>query len=275
MANSPRLGTGSGILIIIAVILLVILVLGILNIFSIFTIVPAGAVGVQDTFGNVDPQFLNSGIHFKAPWTGVIIMSTRTESNNMIGGDDASSLTVEGVTVSIDCTTLYHMDPDKAPEVYRTLGTDFVNKILVPEIRGALRSEIAKYKAEDIYSNERGLIADNVKNNLNQKLNARGIYIDDFIIRRVILPDSIQNAINAKQQMEQQIQQKQFEVDVAKAEADRKRAEAQGISDANKIIAGSLSENYLRWYWIENLAGKNNTIYVTDGSGVPSLVRSV
>ena len=274
MAREPRAGFWAGVLIVV-VVLIFLLVLGLLGVFGIFTIVPAGAVGVQDTFGNVDPTALQSGFHFKAPWTGVISMSTQTNAVNMYGPDEAPSLTIEGVTIVVDCTTLYHLDPAKAPDVYRTLGVHYVDTIVAPEIRGELRSEIAKYKAEDIYSNERGQIANNVISGLNAKLNPRGIYVDDFIIRKVILPDSIQTAINAKQSMQQQIQQKQFEVDVARAEADRKRQEAQGIADANKIIAGSLSENYLRWYWIENLAGKNNTIYVTDGTGVPTLVRDI
>jgi prohibitin 1 len=242
------------------------LLIGSLMGFGIFTIVAAGQVGVQDTFGNVDSSVLNSGIHFKAPWTNIVALSTQTEKIDLIGDTEATSLTSEGLTVEIDASTLYHIDYAKAPDIYKSIGTDYEEKVVIPEVRGALRTEIARYRAEDIYSQERGQIARSVVDNLNAKLNPRGIYVDDFIIRRVLLPEQLSQAIQSKQTAEQQIKQKEYQVDVEKMEAERKRQEAQGIADANRIIANSLSDNYLRWYWIDKIAQGNNTIYVpSDG----------
>lgn len=253
------------------VIIFVFLVLALMG-FGFWTVVGAGQVGVQDTFGYVDPNVLGSGLHLKAPWTAIIKMDVRTQAIDMVDYDDAKALTSEGLTIEMSMTTLYHIAPDRATDIYKTIGTGYEDIIIVPEVRGAIREEIAKYRAEDIYSQERGGIARAVKDNLNAKLNPRGIYIDDIIIRNVILPDQLSQAIQAKQTAEQQIQQKLFEVDRERAEAERKRQEAQGIADANRIIAGSLSENYLKWYWIEKVAASGNTIYVPSDM---SLVKTI
>jgi regulator of protease activity HflC (stomatin/prohibitin superfamily) len=251
-----------------------IVILGILSLmgYGFWTVVGAGQVGVQDTFGKVDPNVLGSGLHLKAPWTNIIKFDVRTQAIDMTGVNDAKALTSEGLTIEMSATTLYHVAPDMSTDIYKTLGIDYTETIIVPEVRGALREEVAKYRAEDIYSQERGGIARAVEDNLNAKLNPRGIYIDDVIIRNVILPEQLSQAIQAKQTAEQQIQQKLFEVDREKAEAERKRQEAQGIADANRIIAGSLSENYLRWYWIEKIAAGGNTIYVPSDM---SLVKTI
>lgn len=242
-----------------------------------FAVVGAGQVGVKDTFGNVDATVFGPGFYVKNPLMSVVPMSTQTQNIDMSGGSDLTSLTVEGVTIQMDATVLYHIDPDKAPEIYKTIGADYADVILIPEIRGATRSEIAKYKAEDIYSQERVQIAQNITDDLNAKFAANertnGIHVDDFILRKVVLPDQLTQAIQAKQAAEQQIQQKQYQVDVEKAEAQRKVVEAQGIADANKIIDGSLSDNYLRWYAIEQLAGnKNVTIFGGSGFDVAKVI---
>lgn len=240
--------------------------------YGFWTVVGAGQVGVQDTFGNVDSSVLASGLHVKAPWTSIIKYDIRTRSIDMTGVNDAKALTVEGLTIEMSATTLYHISPGEATDIYKTIGTEYEDTIVMPEVRGALREEIAKYKAEEIYSQERGSIARSVRDNLNARLNGRGIYIDDVIIRNVILPEELTQAIQAKQTAEQQIQQKLFEVDREKAEAERKRQEAEGIADANRIIAGSLSDNYLKWYWIEKVSASGNTIYVPSDM---SLVKTI
>jgi regulator of protease activity HflC (stomatin/prohibitin superfamily) len=240
--------------------------------YGLWVVVGAGSVGVQDTFGYVNPSVLGSGLHFKAPWTKVVPINAKTQSLDLVGTSDARALTSEGLTVEMSATALYHVEPVQASDVYRTIGTDYEQIMIVPIVRGALREEVAKYRAEDIYSQERGGIAAAVKTNVNAKLNPRGIYVDDFIIRNVILPEQLSQAIQSKQAAEQQIQQKKFEVDREKAEADRKRAEAQGIADSNRIIAESLTDSYLRWYWIEKVAASGSTIYVPSDM---SLVKTI
>lgn len=259
------------------VLTILILIVGLILVLTLtgngfWAVVAAGNVGVQDTFGSVDPTVLSSGLHLKAPWTKIVPFSVKTQALDMTGTSDAKALTIEGLTIEMSATALYHIEADKATAVYQTIGTDYTETIIVPEVRGALREEIAKYRAEDIYSQERGGISASVKNNLNAKLNPRGIYVDDLIIRNVILPEQLSQAIQAKQSAEQQIQQKKFDVDREKAEADRKRAEAQGIADSNRIIAESLSDSYLKWYWIEKVAASGSTIYVPSDM---SLVKTI
>jgi regulator of protease activity HflC (stomatin/prohibitin superfamily) len=133
---------------------------------------------------------------------------------------------------------------------------------------------VGQFKAEQLYTN-RDILADPVKQRLNAKMNHYGLYVDDVLIRGVFLDPKLEAAIQEKQAMEQAIQKKGYEVKVTELEAERKRVEAQGIADSNEIIAKKLTREYLEWAWIEQVAGKNNTIYVTDGTGVPSLVRDV
>jgi regulator of protease activity HflC (stomatin/prohibitin superfamily) len=243
------------------------------------TVVPAGHVGVHDLFGDVSKDEFQPGLRLKNPFAHVEMMSVKTQEYTMTytkgegavhGSDVISALTKEGLTVNLDMTVLYRLRPDRANEVYKTIGPDYVNVIVRPQIRTAIRDVVAVYEAKQIYSADRQRVALEIFDEMKPVLEERGIILESVLLRHVQLPAELTNAIEQKLTAEQNIEKKAFEVQEAKQEANRKREEAQGIADANTIIANSLSNNYLRWYWINGLQTQESIYYVPVGSdGLP------
>ncbi|WP_230741678.1 prohibitin family protein [Methanooceanicella nereidis] len=263
--------------VLIAVILLIVVSL-VTGLLSPVVVVPAGSVGVHDLFGNVDANELYAGFHFKNPFADVKIMSIKTQAYTMsileeegtkTRSDTVNTLTKEGLSVDLDLTVLYRLDPEKADQVYKSVGTDYADVIVRPQIRSVIREVIARYEAKDIYSAERNRISGEIYDELNMKLNARGIIVEQVLLRNVKLPPSVQNSIEAKITAEQNVGRMSFVLQAEELEAKRKVVEAQGIADSNTIIRDSIDEKYLYWYWINSLNNKS-VIYVPTGSnGMP------
>ena len=243
---------------------------------SMVRLVPPGNVGVVIVFGKVQEATLKNGLHLVNPFASVEKMSIRTESYTMSGvsregpvrGDDAiQALTSEGLMVRLDVTVWYHLVPEGAAEVYSKLGVRYVDKIVRPAARTSIRNIIANYKVEDIYTKSRADVAIQIGENLRAAVKDRNVGIERVLLRDVKLPAKVQNEIDAKMAAKQEAEKMEFVLDKEKLEAQRKAVEAQGISDANKIIARSLSGSYLQWYYIKTLQqlvnSPNNTVIVT------------
>ncbi len=156
--------------------------IGLIVLFNAFTIIPAGNTGVLHFFGKVNPNELQSGFHFKNPLANVTVMSIRTEEYTMsvvregkaAKDDSISALTKEGLSVGLDITVLYHLDPQKASDVYKDIGIDYQGKIIRPQVRTAIRDVIATYQAKDIYSEKREEVTNKITDKL-VSLHDRGI----------------------------------------------------------------------------------------------------
>ena len=244
------------------------------------TIVDAGEVGVYSLFGKVRDGEVQSGIHLVNPLARVIKMSIRTEEYTMskvategeLPGDDSiPALTKEGLSVTLDITALYRLMTDKASDVYRQVGLEYETKIVRPEIRSTIREVIALYEAKDIYSEKRDEVVNKIKERLKNKFDARGLVIEDILLRDVTLPDNLAKAIQEKLQAEQEAQKYDFLLLTAKKEAERKRIEAVGQRDSQKTINESLSTNYLYYQYINTLKDRQGTIYVptNPSTGMP------
>jgi prohibitin 1 len=264
---------------------------------GIFVSVPAGNVGVADTFGQVDPVPWQPGLHIKAPWTSIVMFSTQTQKyydSGSPGDSDVAqiqALSNEGLSITMEIAVNYHLVPEDAPSLYKTVGTSYQTVVMKPPIHSVPRDIISKYDAMTLYSasssnNTEGRVQieqqlyDGIsKGILKEDGSSRGIVIESVFLRNVILPKSITDAIEAKQSMQQQIQEKSFEVEKQRMEADRMREEAKGISDANKIIANSLTSSYLEWYTIEMMKNHQGATYFipvgTDGRAHPEIVLPV
>ncbi len=242
---------------------------------SMVRMVGPGRVGVQVLFGKVKERTLNSGLHFVNPLISLEHMSVRTQAYTMsikagegqIKGDDAiTSLTAEGLRVQLDVTVWYHLVPDNAAEVYKNIGLDYVDKIVRPAIRTAIRNAAVKYNATDIYSVKRMQVTDDIKNELDTNFTPKGVLCEKVLLRNVELPAKVKNAIDEKIAAEQDAQKMKFVLQKETQEAERKTIEAAGISKANKVIANSLTSRYLQWYYIQTLGGlidsPNNTVIV-------------
>ena len=252
-----------------------------------FTTIPAGNVGIADTFGVVDSNVLQPGLHFKFPWTGVTMMSGQTQKYIDYGSGDVATITAlsnEGLSVSMAIAVNYHLDTTKATEVYKRVGPNYQSVVMVNPIHAVPRDIISKYDVKTLYSASQPGSADRAKietelyEGIQAGINNGGVkdsvVIEQVFIREIKLPQTLMDSIAMKLSMEQQIAQKQFEVQKQDAESNRMRSEAQGIADANKIISGSLTETYLQWYWIESMKSNPKTIYVPSSNGVP-LFRNV
>ena len=181
----------------------------------------------------------------------------------------------EGLTVSMDVSILYKLLPAKAPDMYRNVGLDYPNVVIIPQTRSVIRGVTVNHEATALNTSEREFISDAITKELSPMLQDRGIILAKVLLRGITLPNTVSSAIEAKLSAEQDAEKMKFVLDREKIEADRKRAEAQGISDSNRIIASSLTPNYLKWYWISNIEKANSVMYVPVGDNGMPLFKDV
>lgn len=246
-------------------------ILGLWLFFASIVIVDAGETGVYSLFGRVKDQELNSGFHLVIPLAKVTKMSIRTEEYTMsiaqgegkrYGSDAITALTKEGLNVELDMTVLYRLSEQSASDIYKNVGLDYEEKIIRPSIRTAIRDAIAQYEAKDIYSEKRQEAAKKIQESLAGDLGPRGIEVEDVLLRNVVLPPNLANAIQEKLQAEQEAEKYDFLLEKERKEKERKLIEAEGQRDAQSIINESLSTNYLYYLYVNNLEDREGTVYV-------------
>lgn len=235
------------------------------------TIIPAGHVGVVNFFGIVKPETLPSGINFVNPLARVITFSIQTQELK----ESMQVLSREGLTIGLEISALYRLNPDSAARVYQTIsGGDYENIVLIPQFRSISRSVTASFQASALYSSEREQLSLNIQKELSAAVSPRGVIVESTPLRNVALPTQLTEAIEQKQRADQESQRMEFILTKEKQEADRKRIEAQGIADFQKIVAAGISEQLLRWKGIEateKLATSPNAKVVIVGSGKDGL----
>lgn len=262
--SKENAGRPAGIMLLIAVFMLLV-ALG-----QLFTVIPAGHVGVVDFFGNVSADTLKSGINMRNPLARIVKFSVKTEELT----EEMDVPSKEGLTVKLDITALYHLDPDKAAEVYKTIGPDYVQIILLPQFRSVARGVTAGYEAKALYTSEREVLAQLILKDLKVIVEPRGIVVEATPLRKVGLPPGLTQAIEEKLRAEQDSQRMQFVLSKERLEADRKRIEAQGIADFQAIVTKGISEPLLKWKGIEateKLASSQNAKIVVIGAGKDGL----
>ena len=242
----------------------------ILALTQFFTVVPAGHVGVVDFFGTVQESTLKAGINFVNPLARIVKMSIQTQEIK----ETMDTPSKEGLTTQIEVSVLFHLNPERAAEVYKTVGETYISVILEPQFRSVSRGVTALYEAKALYTSERGVLESLISEDLKKLVEPRGITVESSPMRRVGLPAGLSASIEEKLRMEQESQRMQFVLQKERQEADRKRIEAQGISDFQKIVTAGISDNLLRWKGIEatlKIAESNNTKVVIVGSGKDGL----
>ena len=254
---------------IIALVVLVLLLIG-----GPIKVVPAGYVGVKDLFGKVSPDALPAGVHLVVPFTRVHRMSVKTQEVK----ENAEVPSKEGLVMDLEGSLLFRLDPAKAPEMYKTVGVDYQEIVVQPQIRSAIREITASYEAKALYSAEREQVARETFQLFQKMAGGRGIIAEAVLLRKIGLPPIVANAIQEKLKAEQQSQQMKFVLAKEQQEAERKRIEAQGIADFQKIVAAGISPQLLEWKGIEateKLAMSPNTKIVVVGnpkSGLPIIL---
>ena len=235
-----------------------------------FRTVPAGHVGIKDFFGSVSPSVLSPGVNVVMPLTRVVKMSVQTQEIKEV----AEVPSREGLILSLESSLLFQLDPAKAAEIYRTVGSDYVGTIVEPQFRSAIREVTASYEAKALYSAERDRIAGEIFALFQRLAGNRGIMVQQVLLRRIGLPPVVANAIQEKLRREQEAEQMKFVLQKEQQEAERKRIEAQGIADFQRIVAQGISAQLLEWKGIEateKLAGSTNTKIVVIGNSKTGL----
>ena len=249
----------------------------ILLVTSTITIVKAGHVGVVDLFGRVSTYTLKSGLQIVNPLARVIQMSVQTLEIK----ERMEVPSKEGMTMTIEVSVLYHLDPEKAADVYRTVGEDFVGVILEPQFRSITRGVTASYEAKALYTSEREAVAKLILDDLKQLVGPRGIVVEATPMRQLTLPAKITAAIEDKLSADQESQRMTFVLTKEKQEAERKRIEAQGVADFQRIVTDGISDKLLQWKGIEatqDLAKSPNSKIVIIGNsknGLPLVLGDV
>jgi len=230
-----------------------------------------GHVGVVTVFGRVTGRTMGEGIHIVNPISRVNQLDIRTLEIK----ERASVPTKEGLIMGIEASVLYHLDTQRSADVFRSVGIDYANVLLVPNFRSAIRAVTAANSASSLYSDARESIARQIMTDVQTQVQPRGIVIENVLLRDLQLPESLKHAIEAKQQAQQEAQRMEFVLQREQQESERKRVEAQGIKDFQNIVSQGISDKLLEWKGIEatiELARSQNSKIVVVGntkSGLP------
>jgi len=254
---------------------LAIVVLAAILLMASTTSIPTGHVGVLTLFGRVTGQTLPEGIHLVNPLKSVQKMSVQTQSVK----ESANVPSNEGLILALDTSLLFRLDKDKAAYVYQTVGENYAEKIVEPTLRAAIRASTSAHSANALYTNARELVQLQIQDELRAQLAPRGVIVENVLLRDVQLPAMLKGSIEAKQQAEQDALRMSFILQKEKQEAERKRIEAQGISDFQRIVATGISAQLLEWKGIEateKLATSTNAKIVIIGNpknGLPLVLE--
>jgi regulator of protease activity HflC (stomatin/prohibitin superfamily) len=247
--------------------------------------VEPGEVGVQKLFGKVNNNILESGLNVINPLVQVVMFDVRTENYTMSGvqdegskqGDDAIRvLTADGLEVVVDLTVLYKVVPSEAPRILKEVGTDYRNVLVRPICRTKIRDNAVYYDAVALYSTKRDEFQSRIFSTIEANFKERGLMLEQLLVRNITLPASVKASIESKINAEQDAQKMTFVLQKERQEAERKRVEAQGIADYQKILSTGLSDKLLQYEMIKAISASPNAklIFMTNGKNLPILVDS-
>ena len=261
---------------------LVFIVLGITT--SCVKQIDAGQVGVKVLFGSIQNDIMGSGLHFINPLLDVKKLDVKTQNYTMSGvndegqksGDDAIKvLTSDGLEVTIDLTVLYRIVGADAPRLLRETGDDYRDKIVRPITRTKIRDNAVYYQAVDLFGNKRDEFQQRIYKSIEEDFKKRGLMLEQLLVRNITLPNSVKASIESKINAEQDAKKMEFVLLKEKQEAERKRVEAQGIADYQRIINTGLTDQQLQYEQIKamkELALSSNAKVIVMGKGNTPLI---
>lgn len=249
--------------------------------------IDAGEIGVKKLFGSIQNEVLPSGLHFVNPLLEIKKLDIKTQNYTMSGindegekaGDDAIKvLTSDGLEVTIDLTVLYRVVATEAPKLLRETGEDYRDKIVRPITRTKIRDNAVYYQAVDLFGNKRDEFQQRIYKSIEEDFKKRGLMLEQLLVRNITLPNSVKASIESKINAEQDAKKMEFVLLKEKQEAERKRVEAQGIADYQRIINTGLTDQQLQYEQIKAMKelalsqnakvivmGKGNTPLIIDG----------
>ena len=254
---------------------LLVVVIGLLGSCGLRT-VSTGHVGVTTLFGRVTGERLDEGIHLVNPLKRVAELSVRTQEVK----EQAAVPSSEGLIMRLEASLLYRLDPARAPDVFQRLGDGYSQVVISPNFRSVMRAVTAAHTASTLYSEGRETVAGQMLDQMKKALGDRGIVVENVLLRDIVLPETLRNAIEAKQQADQEAQRMNFVLQRERQEAERKRIEAQGVADYQRIVAQGLNQQLLEWKGIEatmEIAKSQNSKVIVIGNsknGMPLILPS-
>lgn len=247
------------------------LVASVIAFVNVFTIVPAGTVGVVDFLGKVSDTTLKPGVNLVNPVANVIKYSFKTQEIK----ENMNVPSKEGLSVQLEISLLFSLDPSKANEIYKTVEAgDYLNVVLIPQFRSVVRGVTARYEAKALYTASREKLAGEIISELGNLVGPRGVTVESAALRQIVLPPRLTQSIEEKLQAEQESQRMAFVLKKEEQEAERKRIEAKGIADFQTIVSEGINEQLLKWKGIEateKLANSQNSKIVVIGAGKDGL----
>jgi regulator of protease activity HflC (stomatin/prohibitin superfamily) len=252
---------------------------------SMFVQINPGKVGVKSLFGKVQNKVLPSGLHLINPLMDVTIFDVQTHNYTMSAihdegdksGDDAIRvLSNDGLEVVIDLTVLYRIIPEQAPDIYQNIGENYNDKIVRPVTRTRIRDNAVFYDAVSLYSSKRDEFQQRIFKTIEADFKSRGLVLEQLLIRNINLPASVKATIESKINAEQDAQKMVFVLQKEKQEAERKRVEAQGIADYQRIITSTLTDKQLQYEMIkaqkEIATSSNAKVIIMNGKNTPLIL---
>ena len=249
--------------------------------------IDAGQIGVKSLFGRVQNDVLPSGLSFVNPFVEVSTIDVKTQNYTMSGvhdegaqaGDDAIRvLTADGLEVVIDLSVLYRVLGTEAPNIIRETGLDYRDKIVRPITRTRIRDNAVYFTAIDLYSTKRDQFQTRIFKTIDTDFKRRGLVLEQLLVRNITLPANVRGSIEEKIKAEQDAQKMEFVLQKEKQEAERKRVEAQGIADYQRIINIGLTDNQLQYEQIKALkeiaTSQNAKVLIMGNSKTPVIIDS-
>ncbi len=246
--------------------------------------IESGTVGIKRMFGAIQQDVLYEGLHVVNPLVDLIRMDTRTQNYTMSGqhdegqkvGDDAIRvLSADGLEVTVDLTILYKVNGEKAPEIVRTIGLDYEERIVRPVTRTRIRESAVYYNAVDLYSTRREAFEQRIRETIDKDFAARGLILENMLVRNITLPPAVKESIERKITAEQDAQRMEFILAKGMQEAELKRVEAQGVADAQRILSLGLTDKILQYEQIKvqkELANSPNAKIIVMGAKSAPLI---
>ena len=251
---------------------------------SIIQINP-GEIGVKILFGSIQSEVLSSGLHLVNPLLEIKKLDIKTQNYTMSGvndegqkeGDDAIRvLTSDGLEVTIDLTVLYRVVAADAPKLLIETGSDFRDKIVRPITRTKIRDNAVYYQAVDLFGTKRDEFQQRIYKSIEDDFQKRGLMLEQLMVRNISLPTSVKASIESKINAEQDAKKMEFVLQKEKQEAERKRVEAQGIADYQRIINTGLTDQQLQYEQIKAMKeialSNNSKVIVMGGKGSAPLI---
>ncbi|MDE2973784.1 MAG: prohibitin family protein [Gemmatimonadota bacterium] len=241
-------------------------------------LVGVGEVGVKHWLGTVDPRPLDQGIHVVNPLASVERMSVREQSFPAQGGiEQIEAQTSEQLNVALEVSLLFQISGGNAPDLYDRIGSEeqIKRSIVLNAVRNGVRDAVATKSINEIFSPDRRELASSMKEEIQAKAGDR-IEVVDVFVRDIQAPARVREAIEQKLEREQQVAAEEFQTQIIQEQARQQAEEAKGIAEAQRIISEGLTQEYLTFFYIQQLSQmpEGSLVYVPTEGGIP-LIRNL